>query len=419
MQQAGAMTALDYRALFQAVPTPCAVLDTDLVILDCNTAYRAVVGRARDELVGRGLFEAFPDLTSGGQSADAVRRGLLTAVSTGRRTILGTQRYDIEHAPGPTTGRGGAVPRYWATTAIPLPGPTGEVECLLFNVHDVTALATHVHDLGNAVRRHAPHAGEALEAAAVVAEQTQLFDESLEAERQLGMTVQSIMLPSEIPASVRTTVDVAVRYQPASDALRVGGDWYDVADVGDGRVAVAVGDVVGHGLVAAAVMGQLRSALSALIVADIGPASALAALDRVARHTTEATASTAVKVVIDPGLDLVVYSSAGHPPPLLVRPDGSVQALDQATGPPLAVTEAVEHRPLGTATASKGDTLVLYTDGLVERRGEDIDVGIGRLGEAVSRYRHLCAEGLADALLHDLGDASALRDDVALVVLKL
>lgn len=238
-----------------------------------------------------------------------------------------------------------------------------------------------------------------------------------ETERQLGIAVQEVMLPSEVPEAVAESV--AVRYRPASEALRVGGDWYDVADLGKGRLAVAAGDVVGHGLRAAAVMGQLRSALNALTVADIGPAAAIAALDRVARHSPDATATTAVMVVIDPDLDLATYSSAGHPPPLVLRQDRTVQALDRGLGPPLAVTERVDPRPLGTATVRAGDTLVLYTDGLVERREEPLDHGIARLGAALVHHRDLGAEELADLLLDELPPGGELRDDIALVVVRL
>lgn len=245
-----------------------------------------------------------------------------------------------------------------------------------------------------------------------------LLELPAEMQRELGIAVQELLLPAGVPADVRDTVQVAVRYRPASDVLRLGGDWYDVADLGHGRLAVAVGDVVGHGLRAAAVMGQLRSALSGLIVADVGPAAALKALDRVARHIPDAMASTAVKVVIDPNVDLAVYSSAGHLPPLILREDGAVDALDQGLGPPLAVTECVEARPLGTTTLASGDTLVLYTDGLVEHRGAALDRGIARLAAALRRHRDLDVEALADHLLGEVPTQSALRDDIALVVLR-
>jgi serine phosphatase RsbU (regulator of sigma subunit) len=165
-------------------------------------------------------------------------------------------------------------------------------------------------------------------------------------------------------------------------------------------------------------MGQLRSALSGLIVADIGPAAAMTALDRVARHIPGALASTAVKVVIDPDMDRAFYSSAGHLPPLVLRGDGAVDGLDQGLGPPLAVTEDVEARPLGTARLASGDTLVLYTDGLVERRGEALDRGMDRLAAALFQHRALDVEALADHLLAEVPTQSAVRDDIALVVLR-
>ena len=239
-----------------------------------------------------------------------------------------------------------------------------------------------------------------------------------EMHRQLSIAVQELMLPAQVPTAVRELVQVAVRYRPASDALGVGGDWYDVADLGQGRLAVAVGDVVGHGLRAAAVMGQLRSSPSALIVADVGPAAAMTALDQVARNIPDAVASTAVKVVIDPELDLAVYSSAGHLPPLILRADGTTEALAHGLGPPLAVADTPCARPLGTARLSRGDTLVLYTDGLVEHRGEALDRGIARLAQALVRHHHLGVEPLADQLLAELPIQSRLRDDIALIVLR-
>jgi len=404
---------LDYEALFKAVPTPCVVLDTGFVVQDCNSAYAEVVGRSRADLLGRGFFQLFPDLTSPVNSAgNSVLDALTTAARTGRSAMLGMLRYDIAVSGNPVL-----EPRFWVSTVVPVPGSDGEVTSLLYNVHDVSAFALQ---LSGAAAEGGPE--QLLQQASVlsqlvsITEQSRLFDPSVEAERQLGIAVQSAMLPSDVPSALRGKV--AVRYRPSSEALRVGGDWYDVADLGEGRLAMAVGDVVGHGLRAAAMMGQLRSALRALIMADIGPAGAMVALDRVARQSDEATACTSVKVVIDPELDLLTYSSAGHLPPLLVRDDGTVDLLDQATGPPLAVTERARSRPLGTAKVRRGDTLVLYTDGLVERRDEDVDVGIRRLGLAVARHRDLDVESLADQLLSELQPSSALHDDIALVVLR-
>ena len=424
---------LDFGALFHAVPSPCVVLDADLVIHDCNDAYLKAASRRRSELVGTSIADLLPSQPAGPDTVpgsepvvETVRRAVRTALDTGRSVVVGLQRYDVDtgraaadleteaQVEGESSGR-----HYWIGTAVPVPNSSGAPRHLLYNVHDVTALVPHLATaLSEPLEPAGRHARAAVVAATAVAEQSQLFDLALETQRQLGIAVQEVMLPAEVPPSVRETVQIAVRYQPASDALRVGGDWYDVADLGQGRLAVAVGDVVGHGLRAAAVMGQLRSALSALTVADVGPAAAMTALDRVARHSPDATASTAVKVVIDPALDLAIYSSAGHLPPLILRVDGTIHTMNQALGPPLAVTQKVVSRPLGTAMLRAGDTLVLYTDGLVERRGEALDLGIARLSDALVRLRDLDVDSIADRLLSELPPMSSLRDDIALIVLR-
>jgi serine phosphatase RsbU (regulator of sigma subunit) len=202
--------------------------------------------------------------------------------------------------------------------------------------------------------------------------------------------------------------------------LTVCGDWYDVAALPDGRIAMAVGDVVGQGLEAAAVMGQLRSALSALTIADVGPANALVALDRYARQQSEnATATTCLKVVLDLEQHHATYSCAGHLPPVLLHTSGEIELLNKALGPPLAVTDEAEPRPQATVGFEEGALIVLYTDGLVERRHEDIDEGIGRLIGSLLRHRELDPEPLADALLSDLVDDNTGHDDTALLVIRL
>jgi serine phosphatase RsbU (regulator of sigma subunit) len=416
--------ALDYGSLFHAVPSPCVVLDARLIVQDCNEAYLKAVSRGRNELVGTSLVDVLPEWTAAAERdgsaepvAETVRRAVRSALDTGRSVVVGLQRYDLDAGRSEVADAGR---HYWIGTAVPVADSSGVPRHVLYNVHDVTSLVPHLAAaLTEPLEPGGRQARAAVVAATAVAEQSQLFDLALETQRQLGIAVQEVMLPAEVPASVREVVQVAVRYQPASDALRVGGDWYDVADLGQGRLAVAVGDVVGHGLRAAAVMGQLRSALSALTVADVGPAAAMTALDRVARHSPDATASTAVKVVIDPALDLAIYSSAGHLPPLILRVDGTITTMNQALGPPLAVTLKVASRPLGTAKLGAGDTLVLYTDGLVERRGEALDVGIARLADALVRHREMDVDSLADQLLSELPPTSTLRDDIALIVLRL
>jgi serine phosphatase RsbU (regulator of sigma subunit) len=211
----------------------------------------------------------------------------------------------------------------------------------------------------------------------------------------------------------------AVRYRPAVGALNVCGDWYDLVDLPGDRLAVAVGDVVGHGLAAACVMGQLRSALSAATRVADGPARALEALGLYARSVDGAESTTAATAFIDWHDHTLTYSSAGHLPPALLHPGGTVSFLDRATDPPLGASLEHAMRPEATSPFDEGATLVLYTDGLIERRTEDIDTGLARLTDALARHRHSGPEDLADALLAELLPPSGNTDDTALVVIRL
>lgn len=251
------------------------------------------------------------------------------------------------------------------------------------------------------------------------ARELQRLNEELRAaharEREVAVTLQEAMLHS--PDLARHS-NVAVRYLPAIGSLNVCGDWYDTVDLAEGRFTVAVGDVVGHGLEAATVMGMLRSALSAASRAVAGPAGALEVLGMYARSVDGALAATAVSVLVDTRSRLLVYSSAGHPPPVLLHADGACELLDQATDPPLGARPEHVPRPQAGISYRPGDTLVLYTDGLIERRDEDIDSGLGRLTTALGDLVGLAPARLADALLERLGVASGARDDIALVIVR-
>ncbi|HEY2238109.1 MAG TPA: SpoIIE family protein phosphatase, partial [Streptosporangiaceae bacterium] len=184
-------------------------------------------------------------------------------------------------------------------------------------------------------------------------------------------------------------------------------------------LAVAVGDVVGKGAAAAAVMGQLRSAARVLLLEGRGPAQVLSALDNFARRIPEARCSTMFCALIDPAAATVTYSSAGHPPAILdlAPPDGSdgrggrsFELLEQAQSVPLAVLDDPE-RPQATTTLPPGSTLLLYTDGLVERRGKSIDVGIAAAAAVLAGARAVppadCAGRLAGQLIGQAHDDDA------------
>jgi anti-anti-sigma factor len=244
-----------------------------------------------------------------------------------------------------------------------------------------------------------------------------------DARREMADTLQRSLLPGDLPAMDRLAV--TARYLPAVQGTSAGGDWYDVLPLAGGGVAVAVGDVVGHGAPAAAVMGQLRSALAGLLLAGSSPARALEVLDRFAAHVSGARMSTVACLRLEPDTGRLTYSCAGHPPPLLINAAdysgdglGRVGYLDGGLGPALGL-HIPGPRPEATITLSPYATLVLYTDGLVERRGATLDDGLERLAAAVAARRSTALPELLDGVLGDLVDGNGGNDDVAVVAVRL
>ncbi|MCO5968909.1 PP2C family protein-serine/threonine phosphatase [Actinoallomurus soli] len=408
---------IDFGAMFAVAPTPYAVLDPHLVIADVNQAFLDVTERTRDELIGKDLFSVFP-ADPAGPSGGGKRRleDSLRWVATSRRPdTMAPIRYDVA-----VPGRSGEFEeRWWSSTITPVAGPDGTLAWFLMRTVDVTAFVDFC-DTGD----RPSHENLSGREQALAAE---LFDHALELqrlndelrrsyarERQVALAIQDRMLHT--PDLARHP-EIAVRYEPATESLHVCGDWYDVADLTDGVFSMAVGDVVGHGLEAAAIMGTLRFVLSGAVRNTHSPAQALQSLDQYAGSVEGALGATAVKAVIHPRSRLIAYSSAGHPPPVLAHAGGGHELLDRATDPPLGVRPEVVPRPQATLQYRTGDTLVLYTDGLIERRGEDIDIGLARLTATLAEYRELPPQELADALLDRLRCGAS--DDVALVVVRL
>ncbi|MGC4789225.1 SpoIIE family protein phosphatase [Micromonospora sp. DT178] len=234
---------------------------------------------------------------------------------------------------------------------------------------------------------------------------------AFETQRTVALAMQRAMLgPVDLPAGFAT------RYQPAVAPLEVGGDWYDVVQLPGDLVGVVVGDVVGRGLPAATVMGQLRSASRALLLQAKSPAEVLSALDDFARMVPGGACTTVFCAIIDRSLGVLRYSSAGHPPGILVHPDGSADLLTRAGSVPLA-SVAVPGRPEAGAQLRPGSTLLLYTDGLIERRRELIDAGISRAVAALTQGRELPEGALADRMVRDLLPDTR-NDDVAVLVYR-
>jgi len=219
-------------------------------------------------------------------------------------------------------------------------------------------------------------------------------------------------------------LEVAVRYRPAARGARVGGDWYDAFVTAGGATLVAVGDITGHDRAAAAVMGQVRSLLRGIAYdSDDPPADLLNRLDVAMVGLELDTLATAVVARVEEDeRDGVLrrclrWANAGHPPPLLARPDGSVEVLGGAPDLLLGYDPQASRRD-HLVPLTPGCCVVLYTDGLVERRDEDLDTGTARLVEVVARHAGCSAEELSDAVLRET-DAVAGDDDTAVLVLRL
>jgi PAS domain S-box-containing protein len=230
--------------------------------------------------------------------------------------------------------------------------------------------------------------------------------------RDTSLTLQRAMLaPTELPAGF------AARYEPAVSPLEIGGDWYDVLPVGDERIGIIVGDCVGRGLAAAAVMGQLRSSGRALLLTGVSPAKLLEHLDSVAALIPDAFCTTVFVAILDGRSETLTYSSAGHVPAVLSAPDSQPQLLTDARSVPLAV-HSDEPRPQATTPLVAGSTLLLYTDGLVERRDQPIDAGIARVAEVMAQTAELPVDTVADMMLEKLSPTVGYDDDVAIVLYR-
>jgi serine/threonine-protein kinase RsbW len=233
-------------------------------------------------------------------------------------------------------------------------------------------------------------------------------------DHHIAETLQRHLLTE--PVLALPGISWAARYAPGNVELTAGGDWYDVIELPGGRVALVVGDIVGHGIVAAAAMGQLRSATRALAVRE-EPVGVLEALDAYVATTGQGHLSSLAIAVLDPADGSVEYAVAGHPPPLQRGPDGTAVLVEDARGPLLGIGTPGSRRSV-RSRVPPGSTLVLYTDGLVERRGESIDEGLARLAASVrDAGPDMHPEALCDRLLDQLLVGGTAPDDITLLVL--
>ena len=247
--------------------------------------------------------------------------------------------------------------------------------------------------------------------AAPAIDRARLFD-ALDREHRNAVALQRSLLPDRLPNLVG--IDAAARYLPARD--EVGGDWYDVIDLPGGQVGLAIGDVAGHGLRAASLMGQLRAGLRAYALDGQSPGDTLKRLDRMLQTISGRGMATAAYAIVDPATGLLRYASAGHPPPVLVRDGRDAHLMDVTGAPPLGGLPFSSFPETQDRLASN-DTILLYTDGLVERRHESLTTGLERLRALAETAAS--AERLCQRIIDQLVPTGGGDDDIALVALRI
>ncbi|GHF45127.1 hypothetical protein GCM10010218_28280 [Streptomyces mashuensis] len=373
-----ALDGLTAPGLLGRVPALIAVLHgPDHRLAYVNDAYSAVFGPRHPGAPARDSLPELAELGLLPLMDQVLRSGKPRTVKSRRVT------------PATTTDRGRARPGYYTFTCSPLDLGTGagpdEQRGVLVFASDVTDQVQAAERLRASERR----------------------------QREAAVTLQRSLLPQQLeqPDDLR----VAATYLPGGKDTAVGGDWYDVITLGAGRTALVIGDVMGRGVRAAAVMGQLRTAVRAYARLDLPPHEVLQLLDGLAAEIDATQIATCVYAVHDPNEGRLVYASAGHLPILVRDPDGTVHRAAEPIGPPLG-TGGWLHTS-GSVPLTPGASAVLYTDGLVERRSEDIYEGVAALEHAFAGATG-SPQVMCDRLIRALGVTQEHDDDVAVLVLQ-
>ena len=229
--------------------------------------------------------------------------------------------------------------------------------------------------------------------------------------RRTALTLQRSLLPAGVPST--DELEVAARYAAGAGDCEVGGDWYDVVPLGGGRLAIVIGDVMGRGVPAAALMGQLRTAARTCARLDLRPGEVLDVLDGLLRDLDQDSIATCVYAAFDPHSRELVLASAGHLPPVVRSANGGVRALRVEVSAPLGLGDPSRET---TVQLQPGALLALYTDGLVEIRGSDLDAGIVELCRVIGEGP-AGLEALADHIMSRMSSARS-DDDVALLLAR-
>ncbi|MFD9485808.1 SpoIIE family protein phosphatase [Streptomyces sp. NPDC059991] len=352
------------------------------------------------------LLNAQTDLTPAAELCEVRTGGALAEVLRGVRPVFGDSvpaRLALAELLGPDR----PVPGGHRTILAPLRGRRRVIGAAVF-VRGLERPAFEANDLLVAAQL-ATHTALGIDKAVLYGREAYIADE-----------LQRTMLPDSLPQP--TGVRLASRYLPAAETARVGGDWYDAIPLPGSRVALVVGDVMGHSMTSAAIMGQLRTTAQTLAGLDLPPQEVLHHLDEQAQRLGTDRMATCLYAVYDPVAHRITIANAGHPPPVLLHLGGRAEVLRVPPGAPIGVGgvdfEAVE------LDAPAGATLLLYTDGLVESRLRDVWTGIEQLRERLAATAQLTGpdhppplEALCDDVLDMLGPGDR-DDDIALLAAR-
>jgi serine phosphatase RsbU (regulator of sigma subunit) len=359
---------------------------------------RAVVALAADDRLGVRIAATAPERFERLTEERAVAELADEAYASGRTVMLPNETSLM--AEQPRLHDAFPIGSHGSAYAEPIVGADGErLGAIAILGRDEGALDDDARQRVTALAREA---GRALERTRVQ-----------EREHAVASTLQRSLLPDALPST--RGVELTGRYQAGGAGLEIGGDWYDAVLRDDGVLVLSVGDVAGHGLEAAALMGQLRSAFRAYALDHADPAEVAR---RMGRHVALDGMATAVVLCIAADGSAAGFASAGHPPVLaLDEASRRVSRLDTATGPPLGVATAGS-QPQATYPLAPGTTLVAYTDGLVERRDAPLDTGIERLAATLADLAGAPAGAVADGVLRAILGERTPQDDIALLVVR-
>ena len=357
---------------------PCGYLTTTLdgTILRVNRTFEELAGRERAELLGKRRFQ-----------------DLLPA---GGRIYHETHYTPLLHMQGAVRGIAADIVRPDGSrlpaliTSVLRCDDTGRPRAIRTTVHDATDRRRYEQELLRARRR----------------------------EQEVALELQRGLLSGALTEG--EGVEIGVAYRPAEKGHEAGGDWYDAFWLVPGEtLAIAVGDVVGRGLGAAATMGQLRSALRALASTGLEPGALLEALSEFSRRHAVGQMATVAYAEIDVRLGLMRYACAGHPPPVVVQPGGAAWFASEGRSPPLDAHSFWSDRPEATCRLRAGAEIVLYTDGLIERSDRPLQAGLDELLAQVDGLRDATADALASSLADEVAGATGRPDDVCVLALRL